>query len=313
MHKWKWKALAQKGISFLPFKYRINTLFQRYLTRGLVLTEAHFTDKLTVAGDHIRYLRHYLPEKTEAVCLELGTGWYPIVPLALYLSDCGEIHTLDIASHLKKANLLLAMERLLGLGEENLREKHIPRLNEARFRQLQELHAQASELGLADLLHRLRIYPLLGDARKLAFPDRTFDLICSNNTFEHIYPEVLKAILGEFHRVLKDDGIMSHFIDMTDHFEHFDKSITIYNFLRYSEKAWSRIDNAIQPQNRLRFPDYQDLYHATGFAILEEATRPGDLEALRRVPLAEPFRSYAPEELAISHAHLVGFKYQTEA
>ncbi len=57
------------------------------------------------------------------------------------------------------------------------------------------------------------------------------DFICSNNTFEHIPADILSAILREFKRVIKPGGLMSHFIDMSDHFAHFDSRITIYNFL----------------------------------------------------------------------------------
>jgi len=82
--------------------------------------------------------------------------------------------------------------------------------------------------------------------------DNNIQLISSNNTYEHIYPEVLGGIIQRMWALLAPGGIMSHFIDMSDHFAHMDRGIDIYNFLRFSEKQWDLIDNRIQPQNRWR-------------------------------------------------------------
>ena len=70
----------------------------------------------------------------------------------------------------------------------------------------------------------------------LSLQKESVDFICSNNTFEHIPQEILRDILVEFKRVLHPNGLMSHFIDMSDHFAHFDSRITIYNFLQIQQK-----------------------------------------------------------------------------
>jgi hypothetical protein len=130
------------------------------------------------------------------------------------------------------------------------------------------------------------------------------DLLHSNNTLEHIAPDVLAGILTEFDRVAAPGSVQSHFIDMSDHFAHLDRSITIYNYLRFSPRAWRLIDNDVQPQNRLRYGDYRRMYDELGLPVVKEFHRPGDLEALRSVPLHASYRDRDPAELAISHCHL---------
>jgi hypothetical protein len=115
----------------------------------------------------------------------------------------------------------------------------------------------------------------------------------------------LSAIITEFNRVLKVEGTMSHFIDMSDHFAHFDSSISIYNFLSFSTTEWSLIDNDIQPQNRMRFIDYINLYESKNISIQSQKTWPGDPEAVKRIKLDQGFRNYTVDDLAISHGYLV--------
>ncbi|NUO03298.1 MAG: hypothetical protein HUU01_22025 [Saprospiraceae bacterium] len=93
---------------------------------------------------------------------------------------------------------------------------------------------------------------------------------------------------------------------MSDHFAHFDKSITIYHFLRFSEQAWQIIDNSIQPQNRLRFKAYKQMYQELGIPITEENVRPGSQEQVGQERIHRTFlQAYSKEELAISHGYLI--------
>lgn len=101
---------------------------------------------------------------------------------------------------------------------------------------------------------------------------------------------------------------MSHFIDMTDHFAHFDKSITIYNFLRYSDRVWRLIDNDIQPQNRMRLRDYLDMYERLGIPIITTSIKEGRVKDLRTVRVHEKYGSYRETELIISHAYVISGK-----
>lgn len=303
MKKWIFKALVQKAISWAPNGHRINYLFQKYVTRGVRLSDEYLEDKLIHFSHHRRFFTEgKLPAEGRTV-LELGSGWYPIVPVCFFLEGAERIVTVDIVPFLSTEKVKQVLKALVRLREEG-RLQHYVEPTASRWKELESLCGE-EDLPMGVLLERLRIQYLVGDARNLPLETDSADLISSNNTFEHIYPEVLKDILLEFKRILRPGGMMSHFIDMSDHFAHLDKSINIYHFLRFSKKQWALIDNAIQPQNRWRITHYRNLYRELGIPVHREECRSGDLEALRNSPLHADFADIPESDLAASHCYLV--------
>ena len=178
-----------------------------------------------------------------------------------------------------------------------------------RFEVLRSLHhTDPTQLTQEEICRQLHLELIVQDARQLTISDGSVDFIVSNNTFEHVYPEVLRGILERFWQLLRPGGLMSHFIDMSDHIAHMDPSINIYNFLQFSEKDWQRIDNDIQPQNRWRMAHYRDLYEELGFPYEQRKLRPGGEAALRTVDVHEEFGHLSSKELAISHGYLLSRK-----
>lgn len=302
MKKWVLKAIIQKVISFLPASHKINYWFQKYITKGVQLSDAYFEDKLRHAQDHLRFYKQY-GQAQNFKSLELGTGWYPVVPICMYLAGANKAVSIDLSPLLNEAAFKATIEKFkvwLRAGKlEGFEAYFDPKRVEAL------LALELRDSNFKELMGALNFEYRVGDARHLSEVDQSYDLIHSNNVFEHIYPEVLKDILVEFKRVLKKDGLMSHFIDMSDHFAHLDDSINIYNFLRFSEKAWQRIDNSVQPQNRWRLADYRDLYQQLDLEIIHEEARPGKPELLANMVLAQPYAARNVEDLAISHVHLL--------
>lgn len=310
LSKWILKAIVQKTISFLPAGHRINYFFQKHITKGVQLNDAYLFDRLEHAQNHWllfqKFGKRYLPERT----LEIGTGWYPVVPITLFLAGVKEIYSVDIQMLTNKKHLRTTIQRLLQAIDEGRYPEELP-IAPDRLLKLKEIFADVEHKSLAILLKDLHIQYLIRDARRLDFPDNHIDLVHSNNTFEHIYPDILEGILKEFWRINK--GVMSHFIDMSDHFAHFDLSISVYNFLQFSEKQWRWIDNSIQPQNRWRFDDYLNLYKKLGIQVAQETHRPGQPEVLHSQKLAAPFHQKPIEVNAITHMHLVSVKEGRQA
>lgn len=299
------KAAIQKGISWLPEGHKVNYLFQKYVTKGLVLTDDLMDDRIGHCHDHLHYFRKYHDLHQGFTALELGTGWYPIVPIGLFLAGAGQVTTVDLTPLLRPENLITTLQKFKQYHEQDKLEGYINGVVPERMALLLSLLEKADNMTREELLAAMNIRYLVGDARHLDLPDASMDLINSNNTFEHIYPNILMDILLEFKRLSKPDGIMTHFIDMSDHFAHMDPSINIYHFLKYSDVEWKRIDNDIQPQNRLRISDYQLMYQELGIDILEEVNRPGSIEQLEEVPLAPRFAAMPKTEAAISHSLIV--------
>lgn len=92
------------------------------------------------------------------------------------------------------------------------------------------------------------------------------------------------------------------------HYAYFDRRITVYNFLRYSDHAWRRFNPPLHYQNRLRHRDYLARFVAHGFAVVEAqpaAVDEADLAAVRALPLDPRFADYTADELAIRDARVV--------
>lgn len=306
--KWHLKAIVQKALSILPAPEKANFWFQKNVTKGVDLTDEHLGYKVGHAKDHIAYFEKYGKPSPESKILELGTGWYPIVPTLIYLTNSGKVLSIDIQNWLTKEGMLTTIERLKEWKANGMLEKNFGKVDEDKWRKLEVILKDHEHYTLEQIKEVIGLDNKIIDARKTGIASESFDFICSNNTFEHIYPDILIAIISEFQRVLKTGGVMSHFIDMTDHFAHFDTSITVYNFLQYSKRKWSLIDNSIQPQNRLRYRDYLEIYQSLVIQIVEEEIWPKDLEALRRVNIHKEFQDYTDDELSIKHAYIISQK-----
>lgn len=303
MSKWILKAIVQKGISFLPFSSRINYFFQKYVTRGVYLTDEYFEDRLIHCREHYRQFRKYSSVKNFSH-LEIGTGWYPVVPVGIFLYGAGSITTVDL-NRLSNPELThTTLRKFLEYHRNGKLEKFLPDISEERLKIVIE-EAENPSADFYNLLDKHNITYMVMDARKLHLPDASIDLITSNNTFEHIYPEVLDGILKECRRLGKKGGVMSHAIDLSDHFAHMDKSITIYNFLKFSDSQWKLIDNSIQPQNRWRIYNYREMYLKQHILITDEINREFNLEDYRQVKVDAKFLSHRVEENAVSHSQIV--------
>ncbi|MBD5655282.1 MAG: class I SAM-dependent methyltransferase, partial [Candidatus Eremiobacteraeota bacterium] len=237
--------------------------------------------------------------------LELGTGWFAVVPIGLFLCGAERVMTIDVTPLLRTENLVIAIRRFIDYDDRGRLSEFLPDVDARRISALRTLASGANGMSVDGMLKRLGIQYLVDDARRLALPDDCIDLIHSNDVFEHIYPDVLEDILREFKRVARPGGVMSHFIDMSDHLSHFDGSIDAYHFLRYSDAQWRFIDNTIAPQSRLRLNEYRAMYARLGIDVAEEKRWPGVLADVRERHLDSRFKTMPPAEVAVTHAYII--------
>lgn len=305
IRKWHLKAIIQKTISFLPNGHKINHWFQKNITKGVYLGDEYFFDRLDHVKHHLGAFQQFCGSIQGKTTLELGTGWYPVIPFSFFLSGAANIHTVDISNLTNKEKLKDTVERFIDLINRDLLKEYIEPLPE-RIAILQDIHQNFETLSFETILQKLHIHYTVMDARNLShIPNQSIDLVHSNNTFEHVYPDILKDILKEFKRIVAPNGLQSHFVDMSDHFAHFDTSINIYNFLQYSNKTWDNIiDNSIQPQNRWRYPQFVDLYKTLEIPLTHTEIREGNVDAVKSLKIHADFSNFSTEELAISHCYL---------
>ena len=151
------------------------------------------------------------------------------------------------------------------------------------------------------LLDHVGVEARIADATNLGYAEGSFDLLISNNTLEHIPADTLTGIMTEFRRVGGADAVASHLIDLMDHYSFFDPSISMFNFLQYSESRWRWFNNDIHYQNRLRFSDYETIFQQAGWRIADtELTR--DLASLEMVDPDVQWAAYDQQDLAVGTA-----------
>ncbi len=160
--KWVLKAVVQKIISWLPHSHKVNFWFQKNITKGVMLTDSHFRDKLTHAVDHLHYYHEHCAVKPYRA-LELGSGWYPVVPIALFLNGVRETISMDISPLMNREAILMCIQKYLQWQQKGQLGKLEDLIDRDRWNQLETL--KDFNGGFEDLCERLRFKLLVTDAR----------------------------------------------------------------------------------------------------------------------------------------------------
>ena len=297
MARWIVKALVQRMIGFMPNPDYWSDIVQRRIAGSVDLTYPFFLSRLDVAR---RNLDVFGGRTGPAEVLELGTGWFPIVPIALRLSGASHVRTCDIVEHVSPERLsatLQAFSRAAGDGEWRRR---FPSIDHALLQQIQSF--DVTRQTCLESLRSLGIDYMVGDFPGARLPPASVDLIVSHAVLEYISEPLFKELLDAFRRMLKSDGAMSHWIDFSDEYAYFDKNISPLNFLKFPDWAWRIINNPFIPLSRLRIDDVRRLFANAGFSIYDEELGKLDSDAMRELPLARGFANRDIEDMRVLDA-----------
>ena len=229
----------------------------------------------------------------EATFYEFGAGWDLAIPVAYALLGVGRQVLVDIrpSARVELVNDSLASyERLRG------------ELEGVAGRELRPLGGPIARLEELEERFGIR-YLAPCDARGTGLPAESIEFVSSTDTCEHIPGAELAEIFRECFRLLRPGGAFSCRIDLQDHYAYFDRSLSRYHFLRYSDRAWSLVNSPLHHQNRLRSPEYLQLVRDAGFElVVEKPSGPSEagLKELESLPLAPRFRRFPPEELGVT-------------
>ncbi len=267
--RWVWKAAAGHLLSAVPGGRALYFVLQRYVTRSLPPTAAQFEARAACAR---RHLASYLgsgqqAELRDAVFLEFGAGWELTIPLFFASAGVRRQIVFDLERLARPALVRVTAERIRQLasrageptgGAPVLQPKRLPG------------EVPDGDRALSDWLEQAGIeYRAPGDARATALPADSVDCVTSTSTLEHIPAPDVTAIFQEMFRVLRPGAVLSSTIDMSDHFSHFDRRLTPWNFLRFSARTWRWANSSVLYQNRLRASAYLQAAREAGFEIRE--------------------------------------------
>lgn len=310
MH-WKLKAKIQNAVSLLPssLSYEVYYWIQRHfgglrrLDPGRLATGIETWKRIQEQG--------YTP--SGKVFLEVGTGKVPLVPLAYWLMGAKRIITIDLNPYLKE-ELIAESLRYISDNQGEVFSLFGSLVDKTRFDELLEF-GRKSEIAASEFLDLCQMnYIAPGDAADTGLPDQSIDFHTSHAVFEHIPPSVLRKILKEGNRIIRNNGLFINLIDYSDHFSYSDKNISRMNFLQYSDDAWERYaGNRYMYMNRLRHDDFIELFESVGHRIVEASPNidQRSLEFLRsgNLHLSERFSSKPEEVLACATAWIITQKH----
>lgn len=216
---------------------------------------------------------------------EIGSGWLPILPYFFkFVSKAKKIDTFDINDHYN-ASEILKLNALFS------RTYSIPNnLFKGKFQLPPEIH-YFSKTNISD-----------GDLTNT-------DLIISRFVLEHISPENINEMHQSFVKQLKKGSYILHLISPSDHRAYNDSSISLYDFLKYSQNEWDAIQTTFDYHNRLRLPQYLNLFEKEFEIVFVEfeSCKVGSeaYNKFKKLKINEEFINYSDEELTAGSINIL--------
>ncbi len=289
--KWQLKILLNGAKASAPFRDHMRKV-SRHLF-GYSAVEGNLRSALSDGIKLIQLLRETSRDIPGKRILEIGSGWFPVVPILYSILGAREVILTDLSPHMDQDTFRIALDFMHRNKNMIAQPLSLPSA------QIDAALAQAASPGDLRLSYRAPF-----SSHDLG--SNSIDLISSRAVLEHIPTEAFEALLPEWIRLLTRDGVMAHAIDMSDHFEHTDKTISRINFLRYSPSVW-RLLSVGATQNRLRHSEFIALFTRAGLTIEAVETKVDEptIAAAKSLNLAAPFDRMDPDDIAILTSYVI--------
>ena len=210
---WQVNALRHTVKAAVPFKRSLRRLKRRIGRRAPNIDEHSV---YSGGFDHIRALEKVGEKLHNKEILEIGSGWYPVIPLMMRAAGARLIHLTDVEPLLDEQTLLDAVAFLLDRRSDLADKLGVePVLIENRL-------AVTKSQSLEEMLQRLGLtYGAPFDPGRSSLE---VDVIVSHTVLEHIPPDILVGLFNWFRRCLRPGGLVSHGIDNSDHRANLDRN-----------------------------------------------------------------------------------------
>ena len=306
---WQVKGVVQRILGSLPWGGRLNDVLQRRVG-GLRKFDSSVDSKVVDDWVVFATILRDLGYRTDGLqLLEVGTGWFPTLPLCFALAGARSCHTYDLDRHLSRPLSLRMLHRL---------RAHVGTIAAAAGLSVESVHARyrhyCEAQSIEELLQRANVgYFAPADASRTFLPDASIDVVFSNSVLEHVEPASILSIMRETNRVLRPKGVAVHSVNCDDHYAYFDRSITQINYLKYSDRQWRLWDNRLLYQNRLRATQFLRLAGDAGLSIVTQESRaePALLSQLKSMVVSPRFDGFSAEDLCTTSITFVARPTET--
>lgn len=275
----KVKTLLFKTIALLPSKvddfcyHKIQSFFDKStLGDRLKSVEATYFRLSKV----LKELNIDLKDKT---VFEFGSGWSPGMPYFFkYKFDVKEVLTFDINKHFKKETVV--------------------ELNDI-FSKKYDCNIEINLGNNYNLPYGIEYFPNYNIVEN-NLPDA--DVVFSRYVLSHMKAKDVETLHKKIKEEYRKGTYVIHFISPSDLRQHGDSSISAQDFLKYSEEQWSKIRTKYDYHNRLRLPQFMEIFKEYNYEIVhleyealnKESKR---YELFKKIKLHEDYIKYSDEEL----------------
>lgn len=268
---WWGKIAAKIALSRLPIGYQIWNRLGLFVHGSMERPEYTYE----VFKTHFERVK---PQE-KFVYLEIGPGdslssavvSWAFGASASYLVDVGEFAQKDVKIYQAMADFL------------NQTGRSAPDLQnlESVAEVLDRCHAQYLTSGLASLR---------------TIGDRSVDFIVSHAVLEHVSRAEFLDTMKELRRIIRDDGVCSHTVDLRDHLSN------ALNNLRFSKSVWESdlMSRSGFYTNRIQYSQMLELFRQAGFDVEVTEVERWDELPIKRAKLAPEFQHWSDEELRVS-------------
>lgn len=219
--------------------------------------------------------------------IEIGSGWLPIIPyLFIFKGKAKQVYTYDLNEHYQ--------------------ENSIVDFN-AVFSKEYNLIIDTQKKGKYSLPKELVYFPLQ-NIITAAIPKA--QIVFSRFVLEHVTPEDIAEMHMKFKKSLEKGSYVVHFISPSDHRAYSDPSLSLQDFLKYDAKEWNRIQTKFDYHNRLRLPQYLEIFKSLAYEICyltyDSLKKESKQYALfKNIAIHPDYTNYSEEELTAGNITIV--------
>jgi len=213
--------------------------------------------------------------------IEIGSGWVPLIPYLLILKGKAKrVDTYDINEHFNPTEI-----------------EHIN-----HYYNVQQTTISKKYKLLENVHYHPKTNVIDGDLSQA-------DIVLSRFVLEHVPPGIIKQIHENFAKKLKSGSYVLHLISPSDHRSYSDSSLSLVDFLQYSQKEWDAIQTKFDYHNRLRLPQYLEILgeHFEIIHLEHDNSKPGTnaYDKFKKVRLHQDFSNYSETEITAGSINIL--------
>jgi hypothetical protein len=218
---------------------------------------------------------------------EFGSGWFPAMPYFFkYKLKARKVETFDVNEHFKRKtvlelNVIFSKKYNCSIKDESNNKYGLPKGVEY----FPNYNIVTQDIPVADVVF----------SRYVLSHMKEIDVVEFHN-----------KIINQF----KKGTYVIHFISPSDLRQHNDNTISQQEFLKYSKLEWENIHTKFDYHNRLRLPQFLEIFNTCGFELVYleyESTKVGSkqYDLFKKVKLHEDYIKYSNEELTAGNILII--------